>query len=193
MMLDVPWRGVDRAGDPLELREATRRDGARYLEHLALIVSETPYMLQSAADPLPDIAEQKDVLEEYARRENSVCVVAGRPGRPIGRQGILGSATLVGGNTRRTRHTAELSMGVNRAAWGRGIGGMLLDAVLTWARANPMLTRVGLSVFQSNANAIALYRSRGFVAEGVLTRFAKWEGRYDDLLGMGLILGVDDV
>ena len=192
MSLDLPWRGVDRAGHPLELREAGRRDGARFLEHLALIVNETPFMLQGGADPLPDIADQKDILDEYASRDNCVCIIAGRPGPPAGRQAVIGSATLVGGRWRRTAHTAELSMGVNRAHWGQGIGGLLLDAALTWARQSPILTRVGLSVFASNTAAVELYRSRGFVEEGRLVRFAKWEGRYDDLIGMSLLFGGSD-
>jgi RimJ/RimL family protein N-acetyltransferase len=191
-LFDVPWRGIDRLGQPLELREAGRRDAARYLEHIALIVAETPFMLQSAADPLPDIAEQKDILEEYARRENCVCIVAARPGPPPGKQPIIGSITLVGGRGRRTAHAADLSMGVNRVAWGRGIGGVLLDAVLTWARASPMLRRVSLSVYSENRVAAALYRSRGFAEEGALRRYAKWDGRYDDLIGMGVAVGGPD-
>jgi len=191
MLVDVPWRGPDRAGRPLELREAVRRDAARYLEHLALIVAETPYMLQSADDPLPDISDQKEILDEYDRRPNCVCIVAARPGPAPGKQPIIGSVTLIGGRARRIAHAADLSMGVNRAAWGRGIGGLLLDAALTWARASPMLARVSLSVYSENRVATALYRSRGFVEEGVLRRYAKWDGRYDDLIGMGVWVGGD--
>lgn len=192
MMFELPWRGVDRLAAPLELREAGRRDGARYLEHLALIVAETQFMLQSAADPLPDITEQKDILEDYARRPNCVCIVAARPGPPAGKQGIIGSVTLVGGRSRRTAHAADLSMGVNRAAWGRGIGATLLDAALTWARTSPMLMRVSLSVYSENRVAAALYRSRGFLDEGVLVHYAKCDGRYDDLIGMGIAVGGGD-
>lgn len=189
MNLQVPWRGPDRSDRMLELREAGRRDAARYLEHLALIVAETPFMLQGAEDPLPDIGDQKEILEGYARRSNCVCVVAARPGASPGRQSILGSVTLIGGRGRRTAHAAELSMGVNRATWGRGVGSLLLDAALTWARASPILTRVSLSVYSENRVATALYRSRGFVEEGVLRRYAKWDGRYDDLIGMGISVG----
>ncbi|TNF37119.1 MAG: N-acetyltransferase [Deltaproteobacteria bacterium] len=189
MYVNVPWRGPDRAGRPLELREADRRDAARYLEHIALIVAETPFMLQGPEDALPDIGEEKDILEEYARRVNCVCIVAARPGPPPGKQPILGSVTLIGGRGKRTAHAADLSMGVNRVGWGRGVGGLLLDAALTWARESPILTRVSLSVYSENRVATALYRSRGFVEEGVLRRYAKWEGRYDDLIGMGISVG----
>lgn len=191
-MIPVPWRGRDRSGAPVELREAGRRDGARYLEHLTLLVSETPFMLQANLDPISDVHDTKDVLEEYAQRDNCVCIVVARPGPPPGKQPILGHASLVGGRSRRTAHAAELAMGVVRAAWGRGLGGLLLDAALTWARASPILTRVGLQVFATNRTALALYRARGFEEEGIMRRYAKWDGRYDDLVGMGIHVGGAD-
>ncbi|MCA9514353.1 MAG: GNAT family N-acetyltransferase [Myxococcales bacterium] len=189
MIVRVPWRGVDRRGERLELRYAERRDAARYLEHMARIVRETPWMLQGPEDSVPDVAEEQDVLEELARRDNCVCVVAARPGPPPGRQPILGSVTLLGGRGRRTRHAAELAMGVQQDAWGAGIGSLLMEAALTWARESPILSRVSLQVFSDNVVAYNLYRSRGFVDEGVMERHAKWDGRYGDLIGMGLEVG----
>lgn len=189
MIVRVPWRGLDRAGQRLELRYAERRDAARYLEHMARLVRETPWMLQGPEDPVLDIADEQDVLEELARRDNCLCVVAGRPGPPPGRQPILGSVTLLGGRGRRTRHVAELAMGVQRDAWGVGIGSLLMEAALTWARESPILTRVGLQVFSDNLVAKDLYLSRGFVVEGVMEGHAKWNGRYGDLIGMGLEVG----
>ncbi len=186
--VSVPWSGTDRGGDVLALREATRRDAPRYLEHLQQLVVQTPFMLQSTVDPLPSLSEEKDILEEYERRSNCVCILAVRPGVP-GRQAVIGSVTLVGGRGRRTCHSAELAMGVSQQAWGRGIGGLLLDTALTWARSSPMLARVSLQVFSTNVVALGLYRSRGFVEEGILRRFAKWEGRYDDLVGMSIPAG----
>ncbi len=184
-LVPLPWSGIDRTGEPLTLRKARRRDAPRYLDHLRRLVRETPFMLKSPEDPLPSLLEGIDILEEFDRRTNCLCVLATRPGRP-GRQAVLGSVTLIGGCGRRTRHSAELAMGVVRDLWGVGIGGLLLDAALTWARASAILTRVSLQVFSSNHAALRLYRSRGFVAEGLLRRFAKWEGRYDDLVGMSL-------
>jgi RimJ/RimL family protein N-acetyltransferase len=46
----------------------------------------------------------------------------------------------------------------------------------------------GLEVFASNARAIALYESLGFVREGLKRRVRKLDGRYDDDVMRALFL-----
>lgn len=181
----LPWRGVDRSGEALELRLATPDDAAAWVEHLRRITSETPWMLQSEDDPLPTTLEQRALLEEYDAREGSLAILAQKPGD----KQIRGSLTLASGRSRRTQHAAELSMGVGKAWWGRGLGSLLMGAGLTWARGNPILKRVSLSVFRDNEVARRLYERVGFATEGVLRRYVRWEGHYEDLVVMGLWLG----
>ena len=54
-----------------------------------------------------------------------------------------------------------VSMWVDPAYRDRGVGGALLDAVTGWARAHGALRAV-LSVVETNAPALALYRGAGF-------------------------------
>jgi len=204
--VELPWRGVDRQGEPLELRFADPRDTAAWIEHLRRITSETPWMLQGEEDPLPTSLEQRSLLEEYEAREGSLAIAAIRPGE----REVRGTLTLASGRSRRTEHTAELSMGVGHAWWGRGIGALLMGAGLTWASRSTILRRVSLSVFQDNEVARRLYEKVGFATEGVLRRYVRWEGvkvasqqqldsgapssgraaqRYEDLVVMGLWLG----
>ena len=77
-------------------------------------------------------------------------------------------------------------MGVDRTEWGLGLGGMMLDATIAWARANPILHRIGLQVFIDNEHALALYASRGFRDEGTMNDEVLIEGRYQPLRGMSL-------
>ena len=186
----LPWHGSDRQGEPLVIRQAVRRDAPRYLEHLRALVAETRFMLQAPEDPLADPEEQRLQLDHIGRLSNSVAMVAVRPGRSPGRDPILGSLTLLGGTLARTRSGALLSMGVVASAWGLGIGGALLDVGMAWARQNPTLVRVGLQVYADNAPARGLYRSRGFVEEGVLRRDVReLDGAEEDLVGMSAWVG----
>lgn len=182
----LPWHGLDRQGDPIVLRLAERRDAIAWIEHLRRITSETAFMLQSQEDPLPTPAEQRSLIEEYAGRLGSIAILAARPGEAPGRQEILGTVTLASGRSRRTEHLAELSMGVGQAWWGRGIGDLLMRAVLTAARATPTLRRVSLLVFAENAGARHLYENYGFAIEGVLRRYVRWEAGTADLVAMAL-------
>jgi RimJ/RimL family protein N-acetyltransferase len=182
----LPWHGHDRQGTPIVLRLAERRDAIAWIEHLRRITSETAFMLQSEEDPLPTPAEQRSLLEEYQGRVGSVAILAARPGESPGKQEILGSVTLASGRSRRTEHLAELSMGVGKAWWGRGIGDLLMRAVLTYARDTPTLRRVSLLVFADNTGARHLYENYGFAIEGVLRRYVRWDGGTADLVAMAL-------
>jgi ribosomal protein S18 acetylase RimI-like enzyme len=77
-------------------------------------------------------------------------------------------------------------MGVLKGYRGMGIGRGLLMAALDKARARG-LERIELEVFASNQAAIALYKSAGFVIEGIKKRGRKLEGIYDDVVCMALL------
>lgn len=180
------FRGPDKAGESLVIRSVDRRDSADYLAHTAILVDETEYMLKGALDTLPDVTEQRLIFDYFARSPTCLCIVASRPSRGLGREPILASLTLTGAQMRNTNHTVQLGMGVLRDAWGLGIGGYLLDAALTWARANPTLLRVGLQVYQENTPARRLYESRGFIEEGVMKDEVLLTDRWVNLVGMSV-------
>ncbi|MNY70111.1 Spermidine N(1)-acetyltransferase [compost metagenome] len=79
-------------------------------------------------------------------------------------------------------------MSVRREYWGRGLGAHLLDAMIAWARTNGHTRKIKLRVQANNERAIALYRSRGFVTEGVLKREFRVDGEWVDTLMMALWL-----
>lgn len=64
------------------------------------------------------------------------------------------------------RHVGLLGIGVVEPWRRRGVGAALLDAALARATAAGFL-RIELSVRADNLAAIALYRKRGFVQEGI--------------------------
>jgi RimJ/RimL family protein N-acetyltransferase len=65
-----------------------------------------------------------------------------------------------------TRHIGVLSICVAEAWRDVGIGSELVRAALDWAR-DRGLRKVSLGVFPDNDRAIAVYRSAGFVTEGI--------------------------
>lgn len=83
------------------------------------------------------------------------------------------------------RHSATVGMMVHDAHQGRGIGGVLLDALLDLADSHLGLARVELEVMADNARAIALYESRGFQHEGRKRRAVFRREGYVDILVMG--------
>lgn len=89
-----------------------------------------------------------------------------------------------------TRHVATLALVVAEDRRGAGIGSALLAEALRWARAAGVAKLV-LSVYPSNARAIALYRKFGFVEEGRLSRHSRKPYGYDDEILMARWVGED--
>jgi len=85
---------------------------------------------------------------------------------------------------------AELGMSLVVGARGRGVGGVLLDALLRAAR-DLGAHKVELQVWPHNEAAVRLYLSRGFAVEGRLRRhYRRSSGELWDAILMGLDLGL---
>jgi RimJ/RimL family protein N-acetyltransferase len=70
---------------------------------------------------------------------------------------------------------------------GKGLGRMVLEAVLSNAFDELFAHRLWLDVFEHNARARHVYRSVGFVEEGVLRECVKQQERYASLVMMSIL------
>jgi RimJ/RimL family protein N-acetyltransferase len=74
-----------------------------------------------------------------------------------------------------------------RTVWGRGLGTEAMRALLRHAFDTLNLNRIALRVFENNVRAVRVYEKLGFVREGRLRQDHYREGRYVDVLVMGLL------
>ena len=78
------------------------------------------------------------------------------------------------------RHTVEDSIYLAADAVGRGIGGRLLDALLTDCTSAGIREVIAVIVDADGAASLALHRNRGFVDAGRLTAVGFKHGRWLD-------------
>ena len=74
-----------------------------------------------------------------------------------------------------------------KAYWSNGYGSDAIDTLLRFAFHEMNLNRVWLHVFEFNERAAACYRKCGFQQEGHLRQHRYSEGRYYDVLVMGIL------
>jgi ribosomal protein S18 acetylase RimI-like enzyme len=83
-------------------------------------------------------------------------------------------------------HCGTLGVGLLPEFRGRGIGRQLMQRTIDAAFAFS-LTRIELTVRESNAKAIGLYKTFGFEIEGLHRNAVCIEGQYENLYSMALL------
>lgn len=96
---------------------------------------------------------------------------------------VIGQAELLTHDGRRS-HCASLGIGVHDAFQGRGVGALLLGALVDAADTAFGLRRIELQVFADNAPALALYRRFGFEVEAHARADAIRDGALHDVFHM---------
>ncbi len=81
---------------------------------------------------------------------------------------ILGSSSMYPNRGGPGSHVASASFMVDPARSGRGVGRALGEDMIAWARASGFRAIQFNSVVESNANAVALWRSLGFTVIGTV-------------------------
>jgi RimJ/RimL family protein N-acetyltransferase len=98
---------------------------------------------------------------------------------------IVGSVNFENGPHRRIAHRGSLGIAVVKQWRGQGVGTALLQTLLQWAATNPLIEKVCLEVFATNARAIRLYKTLGFLEEGLRPKEIKLgPARYVDTVAM---------
>jgi RimJ/RimL family protein N-acetyltransferase len=87
-----------------------------------------------------------------------------------------------------TAHTCELGIAIgDKAYWGKGYGREAVRLLVDYAFRHRNFRRVWLWVHAANDRAIRAYRAAGFVEEGRLRQHMWSNGRYDDVVYMGIL------
>lgn len=79
---------------------------------------------------------------------------------------LVGFVVGVAGNFKRNKHSLYCVMGVVEQYQAQGIGKALLNRLQDWAKQHH-IHRLELTVMAHNTQAIGLYKSFGFVQEGI--------------------------
>jgi len=100
---------------------------------------------------------------------------------------VVGWCDIFPSSNPRMIHRGGLGMGICKDFRGQGLGRRLMEATLKQAKQFG-LEKVELSVYTTNANAIALYEKMGFTQEGLTKKYRKLDGVYFDSVQMALFL-----
>ena len=173
------------------LRREGIQEGHRYLvrpsvSEDAAALTELRDAVAAEGDLIAAVPGERSALEE----ELSLIGLVGEGGLSL----TLDVDDAVAGHlmVRRRRgprfdHVGEIAIIVHNTQRGLGFGRTLMQVAIDWAGAVG-ITKLSLGVFPDNERAIRLYRSLGFVDEGIARGEVRMPDGERDLLLMGLRL-----
>lgn len=169
-------------GKEVVIRRAVKSDAKGLLDYLDIIGVESDFLTFGAEGLGITLEEEEIFIENNRKQDNALFIVAEIDGQ------IVGNLNFVGGMKLRTRHVGEFGVSVLKAFWGQGIGKELMMYLIDWAEATGIVTKINLKVRPENIRGIKLYKSLGFIEEGLQTRDYLIQGKYYDSIIMGLQL-----
>ena len=146
------------------------------------IDGETEYLDRESGEGLLTPEDFEKVIYEDRIAERTLFLVAEVKGK------IVGFTRCEGSKLSRFKHKAEFGICISKEYWGYGIGKVLIENILMHIDMVG-IEKISLTVVQTNTKAIELYKTYGFVEEGILIkdRIHK-DGNYYNTVIMGRLL-----
>ena len=164
----------------LIIRELTTDDAEQLIAYTKQIGGESDN-LTFGADGLPvTVEDERGFLQSMAENDRAVMLGVWRGDELI----ADGSINVL---PRRMSHRAELAMTVKKAYWNQGIGSMLMEHLIQYAKEHG-IELIYLDVRADNHAAIHLYEKFGFQQTGTLPAYFKIGNDYFDFWSMCLDL-----
>lgn len=155
------------------IRNAVRDDAREVLNNFLLTHEQTDFLASYKDEATFDIAFEEQFLTEKVSSGKEVYLCAVVDGYIVGTAGV----NQKGQN--KIRHRADFGMAIEKDFWGLGIGRELAMSCIECAR-NAGYSQLELEVVSDNSNAIALYKSIGFIEfgrnpRGFISRYKGWQ------------------
>ena len=164
----------------LTLRHAEKSDAVALVDFYNSISGETDFLSFGEGEFLRSPKEQEEIIEKLHEQSNGIFMLA-----EVDNQ-IVGAITFSGGARIRFVHAGEFGIGISRDYWGLGIGRIMIEALIKWAKQSKVVRKIDLRVRTDNTRAIHLYQNMGFIIEGRITRDSLIRGIFYDCYSMGL-------
>ena len=166
----------------LVIRTAESHDGQAMHQLTKDVILEESGLIMSKEDDLLSAKEQMTRNIMFLQHPQTITIIADY------KKQLLGILTIEPEHLSKTAHRGSLGIIVHRDYRSQGIGKILMDTSIQWAKNNLYYEKIELEVLQSNVRGISLYEKVGFVHEGIIQKAVKHkEGKYENLLKMGLL------
>jgi len=125
-----------------------------------------------------DLKHELNLITDYIQSPNSILLVAEFNNE------LIGNIDLTGSKRAKMFHTAMIGMGIKEKWRNQGLGRILIESVIDWAKKHSAIELIWLEVYASNELGFNLYKKTGFKVSGRINDFFKEENGYKDKVQM---------
>lgn len=144
----------------IHIRVVRLADAQQMLAIQQEVIAEEQYLISTGTEFQQTVEGQQAWIQKILANDRETILIAEY------NDDMVGWLAFQSPERKRLAHTGSFGMMVCKEYRGQGIGKQLIEALLTWAVANPQIEKVCLGVFSTNVGAIKLYRKMGFIEEG---------------------------
>lgn len=178
----LPHESTLTTGSLLLIREVTVEDAPAVLDYVHAVSAESDFLSFGAGEFDFSVADEREFIRKCRAADNQLFMMG------LIDDTIVSILNFLAGRRPRIRHCGELSLTVRKQYWGQGIGSLMLDTLIDWAKQTTIIKKLNLRVRTDHHRAIALYERKGFVREGTISREILLNGKFYDHHWMGLEL-----
>ncbi|MBL8017068.1 MAG: GNAT family N-acetyltransferase [Ignavibacteria bacterium] len=170
----TPFEKISKDKKKILIRTAQVKDASKIVKLMRDVIKEGPYTLAEPDEYNTTAADEAAKIRRCRDKHGKIYLVAEY------KDEIAGFICLDSWPTRRTWHTGLFSVYLKKKWRSKGVGSMLIKAMLDWGKTDPVNRKISLAVFSTNKDAIAFYRKLGFKNEGCCKRDMIIDGEYVD-------------
>lgn len=167
-----------KSGEEITIRIPEQKDAQAVLDLKRGYIKNTSTLPLTLEEYPNDLEKERQVIREYAKSENSILLVAECNNE------LIGNIDLTGNKRSKMSHTAMLGMGIHENWRNQGLGKILIQSAIDWAKKDSKLEIIWLDVYASNAIGYNLYEKMGFEISGTVKDFFKQGDAYIDKVHM---------
>lgn len=165
----------------IEIVRILPQDASAILDFLKTVGGESDNLTFGKEGVPFSVESEESYIKSLNENPNSIMLLAKRNGK------IVGNASFERISTNRMNHRGTFGISVLKEEWGKGIGSMLLKAIIDFAKQTGA-NIISLEVRSDNVRAIKLYEKFGFEKLGTFKGFFKIDDEYIDFDLMNLYL-----
>ncbi|GFP75607.1 GNAT family N-acetyltransferase [Clostridium fungisolvens] len=166
----------------LVIRRALTEDAVELNEFYRNIILETDHFGYEVDEFHITDEQQEHTINMFIQADNAILLVATLNDK------IVGNLSFRAGTSKKFQHVGEFGVQVLKDYWNLGIGKELVQCLINWAKKNETIYKISLRVRADNKNAIHLYKTLGFMEEGILKGEMMCNGTLHDLIYMGIVV-----